>query len=157
MSDVLCACAVVTSIHPSYGPVEGYTLITVTGTNFHAGLESAYRCRFDSDLDEYPITVINSTTMMCRAAKHEPGIANFMVAAMETNTYVEVSPDVVFQYHATLFVADYNQHQVLRFNADTGEFLNVFVQPHSGGLRGPSGMAFGLDFNFYVASEQTSR
>merc|ERR1711959_135330 len=45
---------------------------------------------------------------------------------------------------------------VLRYNADTGAFFDVFVQPRSGGLDGPWGTAFGLDHNFYVASERTN-
>ena len=36
-------------------------------------------------------------------------------------------------------------------------FFDVFVQPRSGGLDGPWGTAFGLDHNFYVASERTAR
>jgi hypothetical protein len=55
-----------------------------------------------------------------------------------------------------MFVSDFKTSSVLRYNADTGAFFDVFVQPRSGGLDGPWGLAFGLDHNFYVASERTS-
>lgn len=55
-----------------------------------------------------------------------------------------------------MFVSDFKTSSVLRYNADTGAFVDVFIQPMSGGLRGPWGLAFGLDHNFYVASERTN-
>ena len=55
-----------------------------------------------------------------------------------------------------MFVSDFKTSSVLRYNADTGAFFDVFVQPRSGGLDGPWGTAFGLDHNFYVASERTN-
>ena len=58
---------------------------------------------------------------------------------------------------ATMFISDFKTSSVLRYNADTGAFFDVFVQPRSGGLDGPWGLAFGLDHNFYVASERTNR
>lgn len=55
-----------------------------------------------------------------------------------------------------MFVSDFKTSSVLRYNADTGAFFDVFVQPRSGGLDGPWGLAFGLDHNFYVSSERTA-
>jgi hypothetical protein len=55
-----------------------------------------------------------------------------------------------------MFVSDFKTSSVLRYNADTGAFYDVFVQPRSGGLDGPWGLAFGLDHNMYVASERTN-
>jgi hypothetical protein len=41
---------------------------------------------------------------------------------------------------------------VLRFNGITGEFIDSFVPPGSGGLNGPRGLVFGPDGNLYVNS-----
>jgi sugar lactone lactonase YvrE len=43
---------------------------------------------------------------------------------------------------------------VLRFNGITGEFIDVFVSPGSGGLNGPRALVFGPDGNLYVNSNQ---
>lgn len=63
---------------------------------------------------------------------------------------------LTFTYFPTQFVSDFKTSSVLRYNADTGAFFDVFVQPRSGGLDGPWGTAFGLDHNFYVSSERTN-
>lgn len=65
--------------------------------------------------------------------------------------------DLAIPLAATMFVSDFKTSSVLRYNADTGAFHDVFVQPRSGGLDGPWGLAFGLDHNLYVASERTNR
>jgi hypothetical protein len=49
-----------------------------------------------------------------------------------------------------LFVSDFNNDNVLRFNGDTGAFQDVYAS--GGGLNAARGMAFGADGNFYVAS-----
>ena len=41
---------------------------------------------------------------------------------------------------------------VLRFSGTTGEFIDAFVPPGSGGLKGPRGLVFGPDGNVYVNS-----
>merc|ERR1712072_631239 len=61
-----------------------------------------------------------------------------------------------FTFFPTMFVSDFKTSSVLRYNADTGAFFDVFVQPRSGGLDGPWGLAFGLDHNFYVSSARTA-
>lgn len=137
--------------------MEGFTLITVTGKNFHNGLTTSYQCKFGDNLSSFAMTVINTTTLLCRTAKHEPGQAAFRMMSPATKTYVEVSPDVKFEYQQTLFISDYKQHQVKRYYATSGIFVDTFVSPASGGLKGPGAMAFGLDSNFYVASQQTNR
>jgi len=63
---------------------------------------------------------------------------------------------LTFEYFPTMFVSDFKTSSVLRYNADTGAFFDVFVQPRSGGLDGPWGTAFGLDNHFYVSSERTN-
>jgi len=147
---------VVTHITPTQGPLEGYTLITVHGVNFHDGLKHGYNCKFDNEVSMFPLQVLNSTHLTCRSARHEPGITLFNLVAPATNTFVEKTPDMTFEFHESLLVADYQGHRVLRYDARTGDPVDVFVEARSGGLHGPCGMAFGLDYNFYVASEKTS-
>jgi streptogramin lyase len=43
---------------------------------------------------------------------------------------------------------------VLRFNGTTGEFIDAFVSPGSGGLTGPRGLVFGPDGHLYVNCNQ---
>merc|ERR1712023_582937 len=61
-----------------------------------------------------------------------------------------------------IFVSDFLNDRVLRFDFATKQFKDVFVQKGSGGLRGPWGIAFNKyddpaqPRTFYVASEGTS-
>jgi hypothetical protein len=153
----LCFCAAVTGIQPTSFPLEGYTQITVSGVNFEAGNFEAFRCQFGTQLSSHPIVVINATTLTCRAGRTQAGVGSFTIYAPSTQTHVETAPEVTFRSHASLFVSDFEESQVARFDADMGQFVDIFVKPGSGGLKGPTGMAFGLDENFYVASRRTSR
>jgi serine/threonine protein kinase/DNA-binding beta-propeller fold protein YncE len=55
-----------------------------------------------------------------------------------------------------LYVLNGDANCVLRFDGRTGEFLDTFVEPGSGRLRKPTGLAFGPDGNAYVTSFLTS-
>ena len=57
---------------------------------------------------------------------------------------------------ADLFVSAAGANSVMRFDADTGDFLGNFVAPGSGGLGDPQGIAFGPDGNLYVASNTSN-
>merc|ERR1719502_827260 len=65
-------------------------------------------------------------------------------------------------YRKYIFVSDFLNDRVLRFDFATKQFMDVFVQKGSGGLRGPWGIAFNKyddpaqPRTFYVASEGTS-
>merc|ERR1712072_166184 len=65
-------------------------------------------------------------------------------------------------YRKYIFVSDFLNDRVLRFDFATKQFKDVFVQKGSGGLRGPWGIAFNKyddpaqPRTFYVASEGTS-
>lgn len=50
-----------------------------------------------------------------------------------------------------LYSASYPAHAVYRFDGVTGRFVDIFVAPGSGGLRGPVGMRLGPDGHVYVA------
>jgi WD40 repeat protein len=51
-----------------------------------------------------------------------------------------------------LYVCSQNNDRVLRYNGETGAFVDVFVTAGSGGLDVPVGLDFGPDGNLYVAS-----
>ncbi len=57
---------------------------------------------------------------------------------------------------ADLFVSAADANSVMRFDRNTGAFLDNFVAPGAGGLGNPQGIAFGPDGNLYVASETSS-
>ena len=44
------------------------------------------------------------------------------------------------------------QGAVQRYDANTHQYIDTFVESHAGGLTGPSGLAFGADGNLYVTS-----
>jgi sugar lactone lactonase YvrE len=55
-----------------------------------------------------------------------------------------------------LFVAADESNDVVRYNATTGAFVDVFVQPGSGGISGACGLAFGPDGNLYVSGSRSN-
>merc|ERR1711871_1155624 len=140
----------VTSITPTYGPMEGNSLVMVVGTDFDTiGASDTKECKFGTS--KTTATVINATHISCRTPKHSTGAATFELMAPTA-----IAATATFTFFPTMFVSDFKTSSVLRYDADTGAFFDVFVQPRSGGLDGPWGLAFGLDHNFYVASERTS-
>ncbi|MDH3704976.1 MAG: right-handed parallel beta-helix repeat-containing protein [Acidimicrobiia bacterium] len=64
--------------------------------------------------------------------------------------------DTVFGPDGNLYVTDYPNDTVERYDAATGTHLGTFVAAGSGGLDGPAGLAFGADGHLYVASSFTS-
>ena len=63
---------------------------------------------------------------------------------LEIALYSSVSADV--------FVSDFANDNVLRYNANSGAFVEEFVSTLAGGLDAPRGVAFGPDGSMYVAS-----
>lgn len=54
---------------------------------------------------------------------------------------------------ANLYITSFNNNSVLEFDAETGEFIDTFIESDSGGLQGPVGFAINPeDNNFYVTS-----
>jgi DNA-binding beta-propeller fold protein YncE len=51
-----------------------------------------------------------------------------------------------------LYVSGFGSHAVLRYDGETGAFIDHFVPPHSGGLLGPGDLVFGDDGMLYVSS-----
>jgi streptogramin lyase len=56
-----------------------------------------------------------------------------------------------------LYVASWATDAVLRYDGATGAFLDVVVPAGSGGLDGPSGLAFDAGGNLFVASALTGQ
>jgi sugar lactone lactonase YvrE len=61
-----------------------------------------------------------------------------------------------------LYVASFRTNQILRFNPQTGAFIDVFASDNNGGLgspnglNGPNGLLFGPDGSLYVTTEGTA-
>jgi sugar lactone lactonase YvrE len=55
-----------------------------------------------------------------------------------------------------LLVSSWNNDSVLRYDENTGAFVDTFVPRQSGGLREPFGVLFGPDHNLYVSSGRDS-
>merc|ERR1712159_65902 len=145
----------VASISPTTGPMEGNTLVTVTlatSQSDWATHSATLKCKFGKT--ETAATSVSTTTVTCRTPKHATGAFGFQLLVDDTPQTNDATID--FTFFPTMFVSDFKTSSVLRYNANTGAFFDVFVQPRSGGLDGPWGLAFGLDHNFYVASERTS-
>lgn len=60
------------------------------------------------------------------------------------------------QANAAVLVSSFETNSVLRYDENTGGFIDVFVAPGSGGLNGPSGLAIGPDHNLYVTSARNN-
>ncbi len=66
---------------------------------------------------------------------------------------VAFGPDFTKDGIDELYVASFNSDSILRYNGETGAFIDVFVSSGSGGLNGPdAGCVFGTDGNLYVPS-----
>merc|ERR1712100_540077 len=138
-----------TEFTPTYGPLEGNTLVTITTSADKNGV--AIQCKWGGSVLT-TATVVSATQVTCRTPKMPTGAKALQI--VEADTAHASMGD--FTFFPTMFVSDFKTSSVLRYNADTGAFHDVFVQPRSGGLDGPWGLAFGLDHNMYVASERTN-
>lgn len=64
--------------------------------------------------------------------------------------------DLVFGPDGNLYITSSHEDCVKRYNGTTGEYIDDFVAPSSGGLDHPDGLRFGVDGYLYVASGLTS-
>ena len=142
-----------TAAGPLDGPIEGGTLITITGQNFEFYLKGGLSCMWDSE--ETTATVHNNTQITCLTPRHNAGNVSISISPTSSSSRYYLSA-TQFTYYETIFIGDAAADRVLRFKLKTGSFVDDFVSSRSGGLSKPHGMAFGLDHNFYVASGGTS-
>merc|ERR1712167_477336 len=111
----------VTSISPTYGPMEGNSLVMVVGTNFDAITSGTTKvCQFGTS--QTTATRINATHISCRTPKHSTGAATFTLYHGST----AAAATATFTFFPTMFVSDFKTSSVLRYNADTGAFLKKF-------------------------------
>lgn len=61
----------------------------------------------------------------------------------------------VYAQDQYLLVSNREGRDVLRYNADTGAFVDVFIPAQTGGMNVPYGMTLGPDGNLYVVSTRT--
>jgi streptogramin lyase len=64
----------------------------------------------------------------------------------------QAGPALVFGPDGNLYVSDNTDNSVVRFDGATGEYMDTFVSPGSGGLDSPTQLLFGPDKNLYVGS-----
>jgi len=146
----LLAAGEFTEFTPTYGPLEGNTLVTITTSADKTGV--AIQCQWGGSVLT-TATVVSATQVTCRTPKMPTGAKALQIVEAGGAAHASMGD---FTFFPTMFVSDFKTSSVLRYNADTGAFHDVFVQPRSGGLDGPWGLAFGLDHNMYVASERTN-
>ena len=62
--------------------------------------------------------------------------------------------DLTFGDDGHLYVSNYTEHNILKYDGSTGVFIDTFAS--GGGLENPFGLDFGPDVNLYVVSEATN-
>ena len=65
------------------------------------------------------------------------------------------APHLIFGPDGHLYVSNSWADEILRFDKDTGIFMDAFVTNGSGNLQRPLGLTFGPDGNLYVVSSET--
>jgi len=96
----------------------------------------------------------NSQTWFVRRFDGSTGV---LLGTFATGGASSSAHDIVFGPDGNLYLADFGQRKVSRFNGTTGEFIDDFVTSGSGGLSGIEGLVFGPDGNLYVTSRDTSQ
>jgi hypothetical protein len=144
---------VLASATPLSGPMEGDTIVTITGQHFEYYTAGALMCVWGSY--EIPATIVDATHILCATGRHAPQSVPVTVRVVFSDSLITLNQQ--FSFYQTVFIADSTYNSVLRFRLHTGDFIDEFVSAGSGGLSNPAGMAFGLDENFYIASAGTSK
>merc|ERR1712072_520392 len=148
-----CGVRVNWQIPPSNGgkPVLYYTVYATGGGTVHKKMAivqgSATRTTFVTGLKRttaYTFTITSTNEI----GESQKSPASISITSQNFRKYI--------------FVSDFLNDRILRFDFATKSFMDVFVQKGSGGLRGPWGIAFNKyddpaqPRTFYVSSEGTS-
>merc|ERR1711934_105774 len=148
-----CGVRVNWQIPPSNGgkPVLYYTVYATGGGTVHKKMAivqgSATRTTFVTGLKRttaYTFTITSTNEI----GESQKSPASISITSQNFRKYI--------------FVSDFLNDRILRFDFATKSFMDVFVQKGSGGLHGPWGLAFNKyddpaqPRTFYVASEGTS-
>lgn len=152
----------ITALSASSGPLEGNTLVTVTGNHFTKGIKCKFGINDLVDATE-PVVTDNAAnpkvyTTTCRTPRGT-SVRSTQVYMNPNNAHDvnSAAAPTKFSYRASMFVSDFKESSVHRFDAVTGDFVDTFVKAKSGELDGPWGHGFNPeDKNFLVASEGTS-
>ena len=84
-------------------------------------------------------------------------VAGDFIDVFASGSGLDAPNGLVFGPDGNLYVSSANTDQVLRYNGNTGAFIDVFVSAGSGGLAAPIGLVFGPDGNLYVTSGDTNQ
>jgi len=76
--------------------------------------------------------------------------------AISTLVFIGVARWAVPVAFADVLVGSNRTNSVLRFDENTGELIDEFIQSGSGDLSRPGGIALGPDGNLYVSSNMTN-
>lgn len=109
--------------------------------------------QFPSGLAFFDEDLYVASTGSNQVLRYDGHTGNFVAAfAGALNT----PRDLVFHKNK-LYVANEGSDEVLRYDATTGMFDGAFIAAGSGGLDGPTDLAFGPDGDLYVISKQNKR
>ena len=143
------------SVNPVDGPIEGGVVVTITGNNLN--YKNLF-CRWGRIGLETPVKTSgpmqsSSGLVLCVTPKNQVGSSALTLVSEQGSK--SFATGVSISFYPTMLISDMKNNRVLRFNAQTGEFIDVFVHEKSGGLDEPQGLAFGPDKNLYVVSSHT--
>jgi WD40 repeat protein/serine/threonine protein kinase len=104
---------------------------------------------------DYEFTPADAGRQHFRITFHTPGPQTITVrdtanAALSADFKVHVARTV-------WFVSNHDRNSVLRYDGQTGAFIDVFVAPGAGNLDGPMGTVVGPDGSLYVSSQRNSK
>ena len=128
---------------------------THTYTSSQAGLTFAITASAaDSDGTYFQNDLLLADFLGGTAEKYD-GQTGTQLQEYPANAGLSGPADVLIGPDGLLYVSGYSSDSVVRYNASTGAFVDVFVTSGSGGLNGAAGLAFGKDGNLLVASYET--
>jgi hypothetical protein len=136
-------------------PVEGNRAVAIAGHNL---FETGAICMWSSGVN----TTVNASgdvsTVHCMTPQKrlDSATKRLTLSIYYPSSSILLKPDITISYFDTMLVSDSKTNSIIRFNAHTGKYWDVFVSSASGVVR-PSGFAFGPDRNLYVGDVAMNR